>query len=152
MKKILLVEDEVHKQQELVAQLEKFFQGEEEIHRVEGVHAAFWAVSSSKFDLVLLDMALPTFSAEDSAVLRGHDQALGGIEVLRTLKSVAAKPKVIIITQYPQITVGGKQLDLAKAAQALAVRYEQDIIGAVIYKYGSTSYVSKLATLLKRVV
>lgn len=152
MKTILLVEDEIHKQQELVTHLEKFFRGEQEIHRVESVHAAFRAVSSLKFDLVLLDMALPTFSAEGSAVLRGHDQALGGLEVLRTLKSVGARPKIIIITQYPQVTVGGRQLDLAKAAQALAVRYDQDIIGSVIYKYGSTSYVSKLAALLKRVV
>lgn len=118
---------------------------------VDSVHAAFWAVSGDEFDLIILDMALPTFSTEGSAAERGYDQALGGVEVLRALKARGMTSKVIIITQYPDITVGGKRLKLGEAANVLSCRYSQDVIGAVLYRYKSPSNSTKLTALLKKI-
>jgi len=147
--KILLVEDEPHKQHELTACLRQFFGGDVSISNVDSVHEAFWVVSVDDFELIILDMALPTFSSEGSSAERGHDQALGGVEVLRALKSRGVSSKIIIVTQYPEISVDGKQLDLHKASKVLSTRYGQDIIGGVLYKYSSRSHVAKLTSLLK---
>jgi len=114
------------------------------------VHAAFWSVSTNDFDLIILDMALPTFSADGSAAARGHDQAMGGVEVLRALKSRAIVSKIIIITQYPEIAVGGDRLKLGVAADFLSKRYGQNVIGGVLYKYRSPSNAVKLTALLKK--
>lgn len=115
------------------------------------MHGAFWAVSADEFDLIVLDMALPTFSANANAGERGHDQALGGVEVLRALKARSLRSRVIIITQYPDIAVGGKRLKLGEAPAVLSRRYDQDVIGGVLYKYRSPANATKLTALLKKV-
>ena len=94
-------------------------------------------------------MALPTFSTVGSAADRGYDQELGGVEVLRTLKTRGVAAKIVIITQYPEITVGGKRLKLSKAPAVLSERYSQNVIGGVLYKYRSPSNNVRLTTLLK---
>lgn len=152
MKKILLVEDELHKKEELTACLDEFFKGEVSLEIVDSVHAAFWAVSASNFDLIILDMALPTFSTDGGRTGRGHDQALGGVEVLRALKARGATSKIIIITQYPEITVGGKRLKLGSASETLSRRYGQNVVGGILYKYRSPSNRIKLIKLLKDVL
>lgn len=145
------MEDELHKREELTAALNKYYGEDARLVHVDSVHEAFWAASADEFDLIVLDMALPTFSSEESAAKRGHDQALGGVEVLRALKSRGAVSKVIIITQYPDVTVGGKRLKLNEAPRVLSKRYGQDIIGAVLYKYKSPSNSVKLTNLLRMI-
>ncbi len=149
--KILLVEDELHKREELTACLEEFYAERLELEHVESVYDAFWAVSIEDFELIILDMALPTFSTEGATAQRGLDQALGGVEVLRTLKSRGIRSNIIIITQYPDITVGGIRLKLASAAGVLSQRYEQNVVGGIIYKYRSPSNNIKLMSLLKKI-
>lgn len=148
--KILLVEDEQHKQEELTTCLQKFYGDQLELSHVESVHDAFWAVSIDDFDLVILDMALPTFSSEGATTQRGLDQAQGGVEVLRTLKSRGIKSNIIIITQYPDIAVADKRLKLASAAPLLSQRYDQNVIGGILYKYRSPSNNVRLTALLKK--
>jgi CheY-like chemotaxis protein len=148
--KILLVEDEPHKHEELTACLQQFYGNDLQLSHVESVHDAFWAVSIDDFDLVILDMALPTFSTEGATAQRGLDQAQGGVEVLRTLKSRGIKSNIIIITQYPDIAVGGKRLKLASAATVLSQRYDQNVIGGILYKYRSPSNNVRLTALLKK--
>lgn len=109
-------------------------------------------MSTDEFDLIVLDMALPTFSPDGGAALdRGHDQALGGVEVLRALKQRNLKSRIVIITQYPDITIGGKRIKLSEAAGVLSRRYDQDVIGGVLYKYKSPANASKLTALLKKI-
>jgi len=150
IKRILLVEDEPHKKDELTASLDGFFKGEVDLEHVDSVHAAYWAVSEQNYDLIILDMALPTFTAEGDAAERGFDQAQGGVEVLRALKSRNLKAKIIIITQYPDITFGGQRLKLSEAPKVLSQRYGQDVVGSVLYKYRSPSNHTKLTALLKK--
>ncbi len=107
-------------------------------------------MSERDYDLIILDMALPTFTAEGDAAGRGYDQAQGGVEVLRALKSRNLRAKIIIITQYPDITFGGKRLKLTEAPKVLSRRYNQDVVGSVLYKYRSPSNHTKLTALLKK--
>lgn len=149
-KKILLVEDEPHKRDELTACLEDFYRGAIELRHVDSVHAAYWDVAAFDFDLIVLDMALPTFSADGVAAERGYDQAQGGVEVLRALKARGLRSRIIVITQYPDITFGGTRLKLADAPKILSKRYDQDVIGSVLYKYKSPSNKAKITAILKK--
>lgn len=149
--KILLVEDELHKREELTAALSQYYKNGVELIHVDSVHEAYWAASADEFDLIVLDMALPTFSSEGGAAERGHDQALGGVEVLRALKAKGTSSKVIIITQYPDVTVGGRRIKLSEAPDVLSNRYGQNVVGAVLYKYKSPHNASRLTSLLKAI-
>lgn len=145
------MEDEPHKKEELVASIDAFFKGSAKLTYANSVHAAYSEVSQHCFDLIILDMALPTFTAEENTGERGFDQAQGGVEVLRALKSRNKKSKIIIITQYPDITFGGRRLRLSEAPKILSQRYDQVVVGSVLYKYRSPSNHNKLTELLKKI-
>lgn len=149
--KILLVEDEVHKMEELSACLQAAYPQDASIKHVDSVRAAVLSVSENDYDLIVLDMALPTFSADGGGTERGHDQALGGVEVLRALKSRGSNSRIIIITQYPEITIGGSRVKLNAAPPLLSKRYGQKVVAGVLYKYRSKSNAIKMQNILKKI-
>ena len=151
MKNVLLIEDEAHKRDELAEYLEEFVGPDMSLDVVDSVRDAVICVSKKNFELIILDMALPTFTTDGGKVDGGLDQSLGGVEVLRTLRSLSKKANVIIVTQYPDITLDGKRVRLKAAQSALARKYGQKIIGAVLYKYKSSMNRSKLKSVLDTV-
>lgn len=153
MKRILLIEDEVHKREELTAHLNDFLSEPKSIDVVDSVREAVFATTENDYDLIILDMALPTFttSEEEGFDDGGLDQALGGVEILRTLQALGKSARIIIVTQYPDISVNGKRVKLRAAPLALSKKYGQEILGAVLYKYKSDLNRSKLQNIVGRV-
>lgn len=151
MRQILLIEDEVHKREELSTYLSEFVAPEKSIDIVDSVREAVIAVGRKDYDLLILDMALPTFTIKDGVLDGGLDQALGGVEVLRTLKLLGKSTKIIIVTQYPDVYLDGKRIRLRAAQAALSKKYDQDIRGAVLYKYKSSANRSKLKSILDKI-
>lgn len=146
--KILLVEDEVHKRDELIQCVKTVYGIEPQI--VDCVNDAVLAVIDNDFDLIILDMALSTFSDNSGDKKKGHDQAQGGIEVLRALKSRKKTTKIIIITQYPDFYIGGVKVKLQKSISVVKEKYNQDIIGAVLYTYKSQPTLQKITSVLRK--
>ena len=149
--KILLIEDEPHKKDELVAHLKDFFEDRLELEVSDSVRSSIDMVSREDYDLVVLDMALPTFSASEASGDGGLDQALGGVEVLRSLKALGKTQRILIVTQYPDIFLGGRRVKIGKAQFALEKLYRQEIVGAVLYKYKSPGNRSKIEKYLRKV-
>lgn len=145
--KILLVEDETHKRDEICKCVTDVYGGLPEI--VDGVSSAVLKVMESDYDLVILDMALSTFGENSDDRKKGHDQAQGGIEVLRALKSIKKSTKIIIITQYPDFYIGGTKVKLKDSPKIINEKYSQEVIGAILYHYKSNSTLQRLATLLR---
>lgn len=144
---ILLVEDETHKRDEICKCVIDTYGLTPEI--VDGVSSAVLKVMSFDYDLIILDMALSTFGESADDKNKGHDQAQGGIEVLRALKSKKKSTKVIIVTQYPDFYVGGKKIKLKDSPKVINEKYNQNVIGAVLYHYKSKSTLQKIVTLLR---
>lgn len=151
MRQILLIEDEAHKREELSTYLSEFIPQEKSIDVVDSVREAVIAVGIKDYDLLILDMALPTFTIKEGVLDGGLDQALGGVEVLRTLNSLGKSTKIIIVTQYPDVSLDGKRIKLKAAQSALTKKYKQDIRGAVLYKYKSSSNRSKIKNILDKI-
>lgn len=151
MKKVILIEDEVHKRDELYLYLDEFIALEKNIDIVQSVRQAILAVETVDYDLIILDMALPTFTVQEGVLDGGLDQALGGVEILRSLKMLGKRSKVVIVTQYPDISLGGKRVKLRQAQMALSKMYNQDVIGAVLYAYKSTGNRMKMKKILESV-
>lgn len=116
---------------------------------VDGVSSAVLKVMENDYELVILDMALSTFgdSAEDNR--KGHDQAQGGIEVLRALKLAKKNTKVIIVTQYPDFYIGGVKVKLKNSPQIIQEKYQQKVIGAVLYHYKSKPTMQRIMSILR---
>jgi CheY-like chemotaxis protein len=149
--KVLLIEDEEHKANDLTSRLRAKGLAAENVVRVSGVRQAVLQVTAANFDLVIVDMALPTFSDSTDDSSGGTAQAVGGIEVLRALSVASVSTKVIIVTQYPDIIVGGNRVRLGQAARVLSKKYDQDVLGAVLYSYKTPEWEAAFDALLGKV-
>lgn len=147
--KILLVEDETHKRDEIYKCVQEVYSINPEV--VDSVSSAVLRVIDFNYDLIILDMALATFSDNSDDNKKGHDQVQGGIEVLRTLKSIKKFTKIIIVTQYPDFYIGGTKIKLKDSPKIINERYNQKVIGAVLYHYKSTSTLQKIMSLLRNI-
>jgi ActR/RegA family two-component response regulator len=144
---ILLVEDEIHKRDEMKRCVLDAYGLEPEV--VDGVNSAVLAVMTADYDLIILDMALSTFgdSAEDKK--KGHDQAQGGIEVLRALKHARKATKILIVTQYGDFYIAGTKVKLKDSPKIIQARYGQEVVGAVLYHYKSSTTLQKIVSILR---
>lgn len=145
--RILLVEDEVHKRDEIRACVMEVYDLEPEI--VDGVSSAVVKVMNVEYDLIILDMALSTFgdSADDNR--KGHDQAQGGIEVLRALKAARKRTKILIVTQYPDFYIAGSKVKLKDSPKIIQDKYNQNVVGAILYHYKSKPTLQKIMSIMK---
>jgi len=147
MNRVLLVEDEVHKRDEMKQCVLDVYGFEPEI--VDGVRGEVMKVIEEDYELIILDMALSTFGESADDKIKGHDQAQGGIEVLRALNAVNKKTKIVIVTQYPDFYIGNTKVKLKQAPKVISDKYKQDVIGAVLYHYKSKSTLQQIISILR---
>jgi CheY-like chemotaxis protein len=145
--KVLLVEDEIHKRDEMKQCVQEVYDFSPEI--VDGVSSAVLKVMETDYGLIILDMALSTFGESADDKKKGHDQAQGGIEVLRALKLAKKSTKVIIVTQYPDFYIGGTKVKLKDSPKIISDKYNQNVIGAVLYYYKSKSTLQRIMSILR---
>jgi CheY-like chemotaxis protein len=145
--KILLVEDEIHKRDEINQCVQEVYSFFPEV--VDGVSNAISRVREMDYDLIILDMALPTFGESADDKKKGHDQAQGGVEVLRALKLAKKITKVIIVTQYPDFKIGSLKVKLKDSPKIISEKYNQNVIGAVLYHYKSKSTLQRIKSILR---
>lgn len=145
--RILLVEDEVHKRDEMNQCVQEVHGFSPEV--VDGVSSAVLKVMGEDYDLIILDMALSTFGDNADDKNKGHDQAQGGIEVLRALKLANKSTKVIIVTQYPDFYIGGNKVKLKDSPKIIYEKYNQKVVGAVLYHYKSKTTLQRIISILR---
>jgi len=137
----------VHKRDEMKQCVLDVYGFEPEI--VDGVRGAVMKVIEEDYELIILDMALSTFGESADDKIKGHDQAQGGIEVLRALNAVNKKTKIVIVTQYPDFYIGNTKVKLKQAPKVISDKYKQDVIGAVLYHYKSKSTLQQIISILR---
>jgi len=144
---VLLIEDEVHKRDEMIQCVREVYGSPPEM--VDSVRSAVLKVMEVDFDLIILDMALPTFGESAIDKLKGHDQAQGGIEVLRALKLREKSSKIIIVTQYPDFYIGPTKVKLKDASEIVYEKYKQKVLAGVLYKYKSKATLQRIMSILR---
>ena len=140
---ILMVEDDKFKADDLKKEIGCDFG----VHVVASVRDAVVGVFEESFDAVVLDMALPTFTA-DAASASGTAQPQGGVEVLRALKTSGAETPVIIVSQYPDLEVDGQFHSLEASPRVLSERYGIRVVGAVVYDFQNRAWADVFRGLL----
>ncbi len=145
--RVLLVEDEIHKRDEIIQCVQQVYDFSPDV--VDGVRSAILQVMEVDYDLIILDMALPTFGDNADDKKKGHDQAQGGIEVLRVLKQENKSTKIIIVTQYPDFKIGVTKIKLKDASKIILDKYDQKVMGAVLYHYKSKTTLQRITSILR---
>ena len=149
MKKVLIVEDDGFKRDALVSVVSEIL-FPVEIDNVSDVRSAIVAVNEKVFDLIIIDMALPSHP-----VISGGGSPLslltGGLEVLFELRSLGRKDECIVITQYQSIEISGTFFPVSSAAQAIQEHFFCKVLACIEYLEESTTWKVSLTDILRRI-
>ncbi|KPF52046.1 hypothetical protein IP65_17780 [Novosphingobium sp. AAP1] len=147
---ILLVEDEAPKRKNIRSLLEQMdLLGL--VSEACSVGSAIRSLRSSSFDLILLDMSLPTFDivAGESG---GRAQGFGGVEVLRYMDRFKLPTAVIVVTAYPAFSQGDKEIDLTELGKNLEAQHPKIFRGIVFYNSMFSTWRDELKTKIEEVI
>ncbi|UCI21963.1 response regulator [Mesorhizobium sp. B2-1-8] len=150
--KVLLVEDEEHKTADLTERLLAAGVAEGNLEIAQGVKEAVLKVGATDFGLIVLDMALPTFSKDQAKGGEGGvNQAVGGMEVLRALKACSRNTRIIVVTQYPDVIISGDRIKLNNIPRLISQKYGQTVVGAILYSYKSPDWEAAFDSVMERI-
>ncbi|WP_154172957.1 response regulator [Vibrio metoecus] len=146
MKNILIVEDDSFKADSLKSFL-LGFHSQSQIQVVGSLVEATAIINKKVFDLILVDMAIPS---HPSVAGGGAPKSLltGGIDVLLELRYLNRSEPCIVVTQYPDIEISGSYYDLNKATNELKVQLDCNVIACIEYKEGDSSWEESLKNIL----
>lgn len=148
--RLLIVEDEAPKLRNIkeVAEELGFFSVVEE---ARSVSSAIKILKAGSFELVILDMSLPTFdiAAGESG---GRPQGFGGREVLRYMARFKVKPPVIVATAYEAFPDKGKAIDLNGLGASLEAEHPEMFKGIVFYNTMFSKWREEIVATIRRVL
>ncbi|MCZ2083275.1 MAG: response regulator [Flavobacteriales bacterium] len=149
MKKVLLVEDDEDKRNQIIHYLNGNFICE--LEEVRSYHSALNAVRTQDFDLILLDMTIPTFDIT-SMEPGGRSQPFGGELILSEMDRKSIDSKVVIITQFDLFGEGDEEIGLSDLNRRLINQFSDIYIGAIQYSISYNSWQELLRDKIKNIV
>jgi len=147
--RVMMVEDDQFKARRL-EQVLRQIDASVEIDRANSVTSSTRLLEMKQaFDLVLLDMSLPTFDVgpRESG---GRPQGFGGREVMRFMQNNEINLPVIVVTQFERFGEAGREVDLPTLAETLKTEFPELFRGIVYYDAASERWREELSTLLGR--
>ena len=139
--KILLVEDDEDKMNDLVAFIQEKLTENFTIAR--SFQSGKKALKEINYDLVLLDMTIPTFDItpkEDG----GRSQPFGGRMLLSEMIRHRIQTKVIVVTQFDVFGKGRDEITLKELHQVLLDQFPTIYFGAVHFSVSVTGWKDEL--------
>lgn len=148
MRRVLFIEDDQFKRDAVMATLEAA-NNDLDVTQALSVQSALTEIEGGTFDLILLDMALPSHS-----VRAGESPAAsmlsGGMEIIMELAYLHRAEPLIILTQYPELEVEGELLALPIAQVRLCEMFGASIKGVILYEHQATRWISELSDELEK--
>ncbi|MGD0626570.1 MAG: response regulator [Thermodesulfobacteriota bacterium] len=146
--RILVIEDDENKRSQLVAFLQEAIEASS-IQIAKSLQRALRKISKETFDLILLDMTLPTF---DIAVEEdgGRPRIYGGREILRQMERNEINTPVIMVTQFDRFGKGADSLTLKQLDSQLQIAHSKNYAGSVFYNPAVESWKPNLRELIDK--
>lgn len=144
---ILLVEDDAFKQKELEGALLELIP-DADVRVGRSVQQAVTLLGERAYDLIVLDMALPSHEVRPAAA-QPMSQPSGGVELLLELSYEQRGDPVIIVTQYPEIEFDGRLFALSQFARAFGKKASANLRGAVYFNVLDGGWQAELRRLVR---
>lgn len=112
------------------------------------LQSAITLVNESVFQLILIDMAIPSHPIKSGT---GSPISLlnGGLQVILEVQYLDRKDDCIVLTQYPDVEICGEYFPIDLAASNIKDLLDCTILGCIQYSEDSTSWKEDLKELLK---
>lgn len=143
---LLLVEDDENKRQQLLSFLKEHLQ-DANFTVERSLQSGLRRIRSDKFDVVILDMTLPTYdpTPDESG---GQAQIFGGREFLRQMDRFEIDTPVIVVTQFETFGKGIRTMSLQDLDRELRDEHATRYRGAVYYHAAIQGWQPALKALL----
>ncbi len=145
--KVLVVEDDEDKRQHLM----EFILSETtaEIAEARSLQGGLRALLRDSFDLVVLDMTMPTYDitpTEDG----GRPQPYAGREILQQMERREIKTRVVIVTQFDRFGHSDDEITLEELNTQLKNAFPINYMGAVHYSVTFAGWQENLRRVLSK--
>lgn len=145
---VLVIEDDEEKRRQLVTHLLAVFPGDT-IGEERSLRSALESVKKRRWDLVLLDMSMPTFDV-DADEDGGRPQVYGGRDILRQMRRLRIEIPVIVVTQFDVFGEGQDALTLDQLEVHLRKENPRSYKGAVYYSVVSEDWKDDLTSRVRQ--
>lgn len=144
---VLLVEDDAFKQRELEGALLELMPGVE-VSVGRSVRQSLSLLAERAYDLIVLDMALPSHEVRPAAA-QPMSQPSGGVELLLELSYEERRDPVIIMTQHPEIEFDGRLYTLSQFARAFGKKASANLLGSIYFNVLDSGWRTELRRLVR---
>lgn len=146
--RILLIEDELTKEQDIVNFLSETNSVESIMVR-RSITSGVIEIRENQYDVILLDMSLPIYDNEDVKYMENNEfETFGGNFVLDELDRIDYRAKVIVITAFDKLGEGQRQIGLSQVEEGLLKDFPDIFAGTVFYDASSIEWKKKLKEFL----
>jgi CheY-like chemotaxis protein len=144
--RLLLVEDEESKRQR-VAEVLRVELPDAEIVEARSLNSGLKTVVQGNYDLVILDMTMPTFDITELEE-GGRPQAYGGRELLRHMERRGIEVPTVLLTQFDRFGKGTDQRSIEELDVELRSAYPRTYRGVIRYNVAFDSWREELVSIL----
>jgi len=141
--KVLIVEDDSVKLQKINDYICEILR-DSSLVLANSVQSALRNIRSQNFDLIVLDMSLPTFDIGPNES-GGRPQGFGGREILRQMDRSGIRSHVVVVTQFEAFGTKRGTVDIDRLKEMLAEEYPNNFKEIIYYSAINDSWKLKLS-------
>lgn len=143
---LLLIEDDIKK----IDDISSFIKGYPESCSLtvkRSYQSGLREILKSNYDLILLDMSMPTFEKTENEP-GGEFEKFAGLKILKEMSRRGKMSKTILITMFDDFGEGEKSITLEDMNSALLRDFPDMYLGAVYYNSSENTWKDKLGSFL----
>ncbi|MFC7339605.1 response regulator [Haloferula chungangensis] len=145
--KVLIIDDSNAKITALREVVFKSLNGSKVVVR-RSFQKALQEIERESYDIVLLDMTIPTTERSDGR-FEGRTRYFGGRELLGEMDLLDYDAKVVIVTQFDRFDDGVETIEFRDLMNKLEQEFQGLLIGTVFYTSISDRWVVEIEKILK---
>lgn len=144
--KLLLIEDDIKKIDDISAFI-KGYSNDCSFIVKRSYQSGLREILKSDFDLILLDMSMPTYEKSDNEP-GGEFEKFAGMKILKEMSRRGKNLKTVLITMFDDFGEGEKSITLKDMNNVLLRDFEGIYLGAVYYNSSENIWKDELASYL----
>lgn len=149
-KQILFVEDDEPKLEQVLELLDTF--ADIDVIVAKSLNGACRRIDSDQFDVVLLDMSLPTFDNGMTIGASGRQKTFGGKEILMYLWENEIDVPVLVLTQFKDFPGDEGPVNLPQLHAQLSAEFPGLYYDHIYFEHDNDAWKSTLTNRLCRIM
>lgn len=148
-KKIILIEDDKKKIEDIVEFLRRTY-GYNHLVVKESYQSGLRELIFGNYDLLLLDMSIPTWDKTPSES-GGNFEKFGGYKILKEIVRKGNPVNTILITMFDDFGESDKSITLQELDKALSTEFPEIFLGSIFYNSRENKWQDELNNIILKV-